>query len=307
MHRILAITVAVFAFTAVLVAEQPTSISIRVTEAAIDSEDRGEHALHACLVPTALAESTIESIHEVLRDLRIAHLQVGLTRVETELAEFQARLYFCAGDFRKAERAYRDMLASIVRDSPGQRSDVSDTLIKIGLALERSGRDPVGFFRKALEYRTGAVGDDAMALEHLARALRASTDTGDEALRLDELVRKTRARRVSEIGGGRPVSTSKCASTIPSDSQFDAPRLASMLSPVYTDGAWMAGLEGTTILCVTVDPSGQVRSIGLEQGIGLGLDESAARAVREWEFIPARRARRAVASKVLVEVQFNLE
>jgi periplasmic protein TonB len=77
--------------------------------------------------------------------------------------------------------------------------------------------------------------------------------------------------------------------------------------PAYSDEARKAKLQGLVTMRVLVGADGRVRDVQVTRGIGLGLDESAVRAVRGWQFIPARdSARRPVATWVTIETFFRL-
>src|SRR5437660_6288231 len=84
------------------------------------------------------------------------------------------------------------------------------------------------------------------------------------------------------------------------------PKCAYCRDPQYTDEAREAKLQGRVILRVLVDADGRVAQIRIVQGIGLGLDERAEQAIRDWKFVPARDgARRAVPAWVTVEAVFR--
>jgi TonB family protein len=85
------------------------------------------------------------------------------------------------------------------------------------------------------------------------------------------------------------------------------PRCAYCPDPQYTDEAREAKLQGTVTLHVLVSAEGRAARIRIVQGIGFGLDERAAEAVRGWKFIPARDAsRRGVPTWVTIEAVFRL-
>jgi len=85
------------------------------------------------------------------------------------------------------------------------------------------------------------------------------------------------------------------------------PSCAYCPDPQYTDEAREAKLQGKVTLQVLVGADGRAAEIRVVQGIGLGLDERAAEAIRGWKFVPARdAARRPVAAWVVVEAIFRL-
>ena len=77
--------------------------------------------------------------------------------------------------------------------------------------------------------------------------------------------------------------------------------------PAYSDEARKAKLQGQVTLRVLVGADGRARDVQVTHGIGLGLDENAVRAVRNWQFSPAKdTARRPVASWITIETVFRL-
>jgi TonB family protein len=85
------------------------------------------------------------------------------------------------------------------------------------------------------------------------------------------------------------------------------PKCAYCPDPQYTDEAREAKLQGKVTLQVLVGADGRAAEIRIVQGIGLGLDERAAQAIRGWKFVPAQDAgRRRVPAWVVVEAIFRL-
>jgi len=77
--------------------------------------------------------------------------------------------------------------------------------------------------------------------------------------------------------------------------------------PAYSDEARKAKMQGLVTMRVLVGTDGRVKDVQVTRGIGLGRDENAVRAVRGWQFIPARDgARRPVATWVTIETIFRL-
>jgi TonB family protein len=84
------------------------------------------------------------------------------------------------------------------------------------------------------------------------------------------------------------------------------PILISKIDPAYPEEARKAKYQGTVVLNVEVGASGQVSSMRVVRSVGLGLDEKAIDAVRQWKFKPGMRDARPVAMQVRVEVNFRL-
>jgi protein TonB len=85
-----------------------------------------------------------------------------------------------------------------------------------------------------------------------------------------------------------------------------APRAIYDPEPQYTDEARKAKYQGVVLLSLIVTPDGRPRNIHVARSLGMGLDEKAIEAVRNWKFEPARRDGRPVAVQVSVEVNFRL-
>lgn len=79
-------------------------------------------------------------------------------------------------------------------------------------------------------------------------------------------------------------------------------------APDYPDEARRRRQEGVVLLRVQVNAKGRVEGVEVERSSGTpSLDQAATRAVRRWEFEPARRGDAPVASTVTVPVRFRLE
>jgi periplasmic protein TonB len=85
------------------------------------------------------------------------------------------------------------------------------------------------------------------------------------------------------------------------------PSCAYCPDPQYTDEAREAKLQGKVRLRVLVGVDGRASQIRVVEGIGLGLDERAERAIRGWKFVPAHDgSQHPVAAWVTVEAVFRL-
>src|SRR5579884_291040 len=76
--------------------------------------------------------------------------------------------------------------------------------------------------------------------------------------------------------------------------------------PEYSPEARQAKLQGTVILSLVVGTDGKAHAIQVARSLGLGLDERAIEAVRQWRFDPAKKDGRPVPVAVDVEVSFRL-
>ena len=88
--------------------------------------------------------------------------------------------------------------------------------------------------------------------------------------------------------------------------EVSTPVVLYMLDPDYSDQARKARLEGTVVLRLTVEKTGIPANIKVMRGLGMGLDEKAVEAVKQWKFRPASRNGAALAFETTVEVNFRL-
>lgn len=85
-----------------------------------------------------------------------------------------------------------------------------------------------------------------------------------------------------------------------------APQLVYRVEPEYTEEARKAKYQGTVVLYCVVDVHGRVRKIRVVRSLGLGLDEKAVAAVRQWKFRPGMKDGRPVPVAASIEVTFRL-
>ncbi len=85
-----------------------------------------------------------------------------------------------------------------------------------------------------------------------------------------------------------------------------APRALYAPDPEYSEEARKSKWQGTVVLWVVVGPDGRAHDIRVQRSLGMGLDEKAVEAVRQWKFDPARKDGQPVAVQINVEVNFRL-
>jgi periplasmic protein TonB len=84
------------------------------------------------------------------------------------------------------------------------------------------------------------------------------------------------------------------------------PVLLSRKDPEYSDEARKVKLQGTVILGIEVNAAGQVTNVVVLRSLGLGLDERAIEAVRQWKFRAGTMDGKPVSTRATVEVNFRL-
>jgi TonB family protein len=83
------------------------------------------------------------------------------------------------------------------------------------------------------------------------------------------------------------------------------PVLISKVEPQYTEEARQAKMQGTVVLYVEVSPDGRATNIRVQRSLGLGLDEKAIEAVRQWRFQPGMKDGKPVVVAATLEVNFR--
>jgi protein TonB len=84
------------------------------------------------------------------------------------------------------------------------------------------------------------------------------------------------------------------------------PRAIYRPEPHYSKQARKAKLQGDCALWVVVGTDGNPRDIRVAQSLGLGLDEEAIKAVKQWKFEPAQKDGQPVAVDIQIQVSFHL-
>jgi protein TonB len=85
-----------------------------------------------------------------------------------------------------------------------------------------------------------------------------------------------------------------------------APVLTYKKEPEYSEEARKAKYQGTVTLYVEVAPNGKAQNIRVLHSLGLGLDEKAIEAVKQWVFKPGLKDGKPVTVAASIEVNFRL-
>ena len=85
-----------------------------------------------------------------------------------------------------------------------------------------------------------------------------------------------------------------------------APILLTKIDPEYTDEARRAKVQGIVLLHIDVDTHGQPTNIRVVQGLGLGLDQRAVDAVRQWKFRAGSINGKPAVTSAEIQVTFRL-
>ncbi len=85
-----------------------------------------------------------------------------------------------------------------------------------------------------------------------------------------------------------------------------APKALFTPDPEYSEEARKAKYQGVVVLWLVVDQNGRPQQVKIARSLGLGLDQKAIEAVRQWKFEPALKDGKPVAVQINVEVNFRL-
>jgi TonB family protein len=85
-----------------------------------------------------------------------------------------------------------------------------------------------------------------------------------------------------------------------------APLLVHSIEPGFTEQARQANYQGTVSVQLIVDSQGNPQDVRVARHLGMGLDEKAVEAVRQYRFRPAMYQGHPVAVQMIVEVDFRL-
>ncbi len=114
---------------------------------------------------------------------------------------------------------------------------------------------------------------------------------------------------LAQGGGGdrRPMdSTAPGPGAYRAGNGVSPPQLIERVEPQYTEQARQAKYQGTVLLYIEVSPEGQATNIRVQRSLGLGLDEKAVEAVRQWKFKPGMKDGTPVTVAATVEINFRL-
>ena len=111
----------------------------------------------------------------------------------------------------------------------------------------------------------------------------------------------------SAINEGVAAYGTEYSSSIPDREGSVDPSSRSMNPPNYPPEERRRGIQGTSVLVVSIDASGGVYDVSVDRSTGnRNLDREAVKAARRWRFNPEIRAGQQVASRVRVPVEFRL-
>ncbi len=85
-----------------------------------------------------------------------------------------------------------------------------------------------------------------------------------------------------------------------------SPKVLYAVDPEFSDEARRQKYQGVVVLSLIVDAQGQPQRIHVVRNLGMGLDEKAVEAVRQYKFKPAMKDGKPVPVEINIEVNFQL-
>jgi len=85
-----------------------------------------------------------------------------------------------------------------------------------------------------------------------------------------------------------------------------APQLIHSVEPEFTEDARRENYQGSVSIKLIVDSQGNPQDVRLVSHLGMGLEEKAIAAVRQYKFKPAMYQGHPVSVQIVVEVDFHL-
>ena len=218
-----------------------------------------------------------------------------------------AGYYHARRKYDVAEDLYKEAFGQRVRELGREHIDVAQSINDLGVLYENKAAFEKArvYYEHALAIREKLLGPDHLdtvtTVEHLARLFN-KTRQGAKARELAERAGAVREGRVERYnaGGAQPTEIFSLREV------RREPRVDGRVEPEYTDAARIARHEGAVVLQVTIDREGRAGRFRLLRSLGLGLDEKAVEAVRQWKFRPARKDGKRVAVLANLEILFRL-
>lgn len=102
------------------------------------------------------------------------------------------------------------------------------------------------------------------------------------------------------------ISTAKSFFIVSPTPGVMVPVLVSKVEPEYSDEARNARYQGIVMLSVTIGLDGTMQDIRVKRAIGLGLDEKAIEAVKQWKCQPAQQNGQVIPYAATVQIEFRL-
>ncbi len=164
-------------------------------------------------------------------------------------------------------------------------ADLKQRIVRI---MTQRSVNKLGFLKKLLLV---AMGTGAIGAPIIAGLIKAPVATAQSARAMMGSASKkaTDSQQIYHVGG-----------------DVSAPKLVYAPDPEYTEKARRAKYQGVCVISTVVDAQGNPTQVEVVQRLGMGLDEKAIEAVKQYKFKPGTRLGKPVAVAVHIEVNFRL-
>ena len=85
-----------------------------------------------------------------------------------------------------------------------------------------------------------------------------------------------------------------------------APRVLRRVMPEFTEKSRERHIEGSVVLATIVTSAGEAHQIHVQKSLDKELDQKAVEALRQWQFQPGQKDNKPVATRVSIEIRFNV-
>jgi len=85
-----------------------------------------------------------------------------------------------------------------------------------------------------------------------------------------------------------------------------APSVVHAVQPEFTEEARQANFQGNVAIQLVVDSQGNPQNVRVVRHLGMGLDEKAIAAVKQYKFQPAMYQGHPVSVQIVIDVDFHL-
>ncbi len=218
-----------------------------------------------------------------------------------------AGYYHARRKYTLAEKYYREAFEKRVHKLGREHADVGVSINDLGVLYENKAifTKAHSYYKYALQIREELLGADHIetieTVEHMIRLL---SKTNQSSASREFMMRAQSVRQALVEHYNQTKSKPKQFYTL--NEVHRNPRVKTKVVPEYTDQARIGRQEGSVLLQVVINSSGQVAHFRLLRSLGLGLDEKAVEAVNQWTFRPARKDGKRVAVLANLEILFSL-
>lgn len=84
------------------------------------------------------------------------------------------------------------------------------------------------------------------------------------------------------------------------------PRVLHRVMPEFTEKSREQHIEGSVVLVTVVTSKGEAHQIRVQKSLDKDLDQKAIEALRQWQFQPGEKDNKPVATRVSIEIRFNV-